>query len=175
MVTGLIAACLYGNIGIKVAYVEVFQELLHAPPLTTRAGKILWIGLVPVYWVVAWAVCAAIPQFSYISGLVGAVCILQFTYTFPAILAFGFQIQRDAMTAEEEFDAANGTYRRIDSGITRWVRGFKVKWMFNTFNFIYFLGALTTAGLGMYSSCLGLIDAFNGTSAATSFGCATPV
>jgi hypothetical protein len=175
IITGLIAACLYGNIGIKVAYVEVFQELLHAPPLTTKAGKFLWVALVPAYWALAWVVCAAIPQFSYISGLVGAVCILQFTYTFPAILAFGFQIQKDAMLPEETFDPTTRTYNRVDTGVKRWVRGFKVKWHVNIFNFIYFLGALCTAALGIYSSCLGLISAFNGASVATSFGCATPV
>jgi hypothetical protein len=175
IITGLIAAALYGNIGIKVAYVEVFQELFHAPPLTSKSGKWLWVALVPAYWVLAWVVCAAIPQFNYISGLVGAVCILQFTYTFPAILAFGFQIQKDAMTPEESFDPATGTYSKIDSGFKRWVRGFKVKWHLNTFNFIYFLGALCTAALGSYSSCLGLISAFGGQSAATSFGCTPPV
>jgi hypothetical protein len=175
IITGLIAAALYGNIGIKVAYVEVFQELFHAPPLTSKSGKWLWVALVPAYWVLAWVVCAAIPQFSYVSGLVGAVCILQFTYTFPAILAFGFQIQKDAMTPEESFDPTTGTYSRIDSGLKRWIRGFKVKWHLNTFNFIYFLGAICTAALGIYSSCLGLISAFGGASAATSFGCAAPV
>jgi hypothetical protein len=174
LVTGLIAACLYGNIGIKVAYIEVFQELFNAPPLTSRAGKILWVAMVPAYWVIAWVVCAAIPQFSYISGLVGAVCILQFTYTFPAILAFGFQIQKDAMVPEESFDPTTKTYNKIDTGVKRWIRGFKVKWHLNTFNFIYFLGALCTAALGIYSSCLGLISAFSGNSAATSFGCGSP-
>ena len=175
IVTGLIAAALYGNIGIKVAYVEVLQELLHAPPLTTFRGKLLWAALVPAYWVLAWVVCAAIPQFSYISGLVGAVCILQFTYTFPAILAFGFQIQKDAMTPDETFDPASGTYHKVDTGLRRWARGFMVKWHLNTFNFIYFLGALCTAALGIYSSVLGLISAFSGASAATSFGCTPPV
>ena len=48
--TGLIAACLYGNIGIKVVYLEVIQELFHAPSLTTTKGKILWVALVPAYW-----------------------------------------------------------------------------------------------------------------------------
>ena len=149
--TGLIAAALYGNIGIKVVYLEVFQELLNAPSLTTRSGKLIWIALVPAYWAIAFVVCAAVPQFSYISGLVGAVCILQFTYTFPAILAFGFQIQKDAMTPDEHFDPATGTYHRVDSGVKRWIRGFKVKWALNTFNFIYFLGAACTAALGIYS------------------------
>lgn len=175
LVTGLIAAALYGNIGIKVAYVEVFQELLHAPPLTTKKGKWLWVALVPLYWVIAFVVCAAIPQFSFISGLVGAVCILQFTYTFPAILAFGFQIQKDAMLPEEHFDPATRSYGYVDTGVKRWVRGFGVKWGLNTFNFVYFLGALCTAALGIYSSCLGLIGAFSGNSVATSFGCAAPV
>ncbi|PQE18786.1 transmembrane amino acid transporter protein [Rutstroemia sp. NJR-2017a WRK4] len=176
IITGLIAAALYGNIGIKVAYIEVFQGLLRAPPLTSKAGKILWIGLVPLYWVIAFVICAAIPQFSYISGLVGAVCILQFTYTFPAILAVGYQIKKDAMIAgEEHFDPQTGTYNRRDTGVKRWVRGFKVRWYWNVFNFIYFLGALTTAALGIYSSCLGLISAFSGSSVATSFGCGGPV
>jgi hypothetical protein len=175
IVTGLIAAALYGNIGIKVAYIEVFQGLLRAPPLTSKAGKILWTGLVPLYWVLAFVICAAIPQFSYISGLVGAVCILQFTYTFPAILAVGYQIKKDAMTPEEHFDPQTGIYNRRDTGVKRWVRGFKVRWYWNTFNFIYFLGALTTAALGIYSSCLGLISAFSGSSVATSFGCQGPV
>lgn len=172
--TGLIAAALYGNIGLKVVYLEIFQELLNAPPLTSKTGKMLWVVMIPAYWGLAFVVCAAVPQFSYISGLVGAVCILQFTYTFPAILAFGFQIQKDAMTADEHYDPATRSYSRIDSGVKRWVRGFKVKWLLNTFNFLYFLGALTTAALGIYSSCLGLIGAFDGKSVATSFGCDSP-
>ncbi|KAF7938546.1 uncharacterized protein EAE98_000884 [Botrytis deweyae] len=176
LITGLIAAVLYGNIGIKVAYIEVFQGLLKAPPLTTKFGKILWIAMVPLYWVIAFVVCAAIPQFSYISGLVGALFILQFTYTFPAILGFGYQIQKDAMLpGEESFDPSTGTYNYIDRGVKRWIRGFKVNWLFNIFNLIYFLGALTTAALGIYTSCLGLMSAFDGASAATSFGCTPPV
>lgn len=174
MVTGLIAAALYGNIGIKVLYVEVLQEFFNFPPLTATRGKIFWVLLVPVYWAIAFLVCAAIPAFSAISGLVGAVCILQFTYTFPAILAFGFQIQKDAMTSDETFDPVTRVYSYRDRGIKRWVRGFMVKWHLNTFNFLYFLGALSTAGLGIYSSSELLIAAFSGGSVATSFGCNSP-
>ncbi|ESZ93670.1 putative N amino acid transport system protein [Sclerotinia borealis F-4128] len=176
LITGLIAAVLYGNIGIKVAYIDVIQGIFKAPPLTSKPGKLIWIGMVPLYWAIAFCVCAAIPQFSYISGLVGALCILQFTYTFPAILGFGYQIQKDAMLPDEEsFDPQTGTYSYFDRGVKRWIRGFKVHWLFNIFNFFYFLGALTTAALGIYTSCLGLISAFDGTSAATSFGCTSPV
>lgn len=176
LVTGLIAAALYGNVGIKVVYTEVFITLLKAPALTSKAGKIIWVAMVPIYWALAFIVCAAVPQFSFISGLVGAVLILSFSYTFPAILAFGYQLQKDAMLPEEHFDPATGVYNKVDRGMRRLVRGFLVRWPLNTFNLIYFLGALVTSGLGTYSSVLGLINAFSdGGSAATSFGCAAPV
>lgn len=174
IITGLIAAALYGNIGIKVAYVEVLQELLHAPALTTKAGKLLWVAVVPVYWALGFIIAAAIPQFSYISGLIGALFILSFTYTFPAIAAIGYKVQIDAMTSEEHFDPATGTYSAIDSGMTRWIRGFKKNFALNSFNIFYALGGLVTTVLGVYTSVLGLITAFSGGSVATSFGCASP-
>jgi hypothetical protein len=176
IVTGLISASLYSNIGIKIAYVEVFQEHFHFPPLTSVKGKLLWMGLVPIYWVVAWAICSAIPHFSLMSGMVGAVCVLQFTYTFPAILAFAFQIQKDAITPDEEFFLETRTFSYQDYGIKRWIRGFKVRWLFNSFNLLYFLVALLVAALGIYSSVQGLMSAFReGGSWTTSFGCAPPV
>ena len=174
IITGLIAAALYGNIGIKVAYVEVLQELLGAPPLTTKAGKFLWAGVVPMYWALGFIIAAAIPAFSYVSGLVGALFILSFTYTFPAILSIGYQIRKDAMVADERFDPTTGTYHAIDKGVGRWVRGFKKNVMFNSWNIFYALGALVTTVLGVYTSVLGLIAAFSGGSVATSFGCASP-
>jgi hypothetical protein len=61
--TALMAAGLYGNIGIKVMYQNIFQELLGLPELTTRAGKLAWVGIVPVYWGLAFLLAAAIPQF----------------------------------------------------------------------------------------------------------------
>jgi hypothetical protein len=175
IITGLIAAALYGNIGIKVIYTNVFQELFNAPPLTIRMGKILWVVMVPAYWALAFIIAAAIPQFSYISGLIGALCILSFTYTFPALLQLGFQIKKDAMLPEESFDPVTHTYTRLDGGLRRWARGFRKNWMLNSFNGIYFLGALATCALGVYSSVEGLISAFSGTSVATSFGCTAPV
>ncbi|CZR58028.1 related to neutral amino acid permease [Phialocephala subalpina] len=94
IVTGLIAAALYSNIGIKVAYVEVFQELLHAPPLTSKKGKLLWVALVPAYWTIAWVICAAIPQFSYISGLVGAVLFFNLRTPSQRCLRSDFRFRR---------------------------------------------------------------------------------
>jgi hypothetical protein len=44
-ITGVIAALLYGNIGIKVFYSSVLRDVFHFPPLDSRLGKYLWIGL----------------------------------------------------------------------------------------------------------------------------------
>jgi hypothetical protein len=175
LITGLIAAALYGNIGLKVLYVEVFQEVFNAPALTVSRGKWLWAAIIPIYWAVAFVIGAAIPQFSYISGFIGALFILSFTYTLPALLALGYWIKKDAMTPEERFDPTTRSVNYVDSGLKRFVRGYMKKPFFNTWNVIYLLGGLATTALGMYSSIEGLIGAFSGKSAATSFGCGTPV
>src|SRR3954462_15293307 len=86
--SAVIAALLYGNIGIKVVYQNVIQDLFNGPELTSKRGKILWVIIAPLYWILAYVVAAAVPNFTNISSLVAAVCILQFTYTFPTILYF---------------------------------------------------------------------------------------
>lgn len=47
-------------------------------------------------------------------------------------------------------------------------------WYWKLFNFVLFLAALATAGLGMYGSGLAIQSTFE-TAQATSFGCAAPV
>jgi hypothetical protein len=41
--SGLIAMALYGNIGIKVIYASVLQDMLNFPPLDHKTGKIIWV------------------------------------------------------------------------------------------------------------------------------------
>ncbi|THX21220.1 hypothetical protein D6D17_00186 [Aureobasidium pullulans] len=176
-VTALMAAGLYGNIGIKVMYQNIFQELLGLPPLTSRAGKLLWAGIVPVYWGIAFLLAAAIPQFSALSGLVAALCILQFTYTFPPLLMLGVQIQHDAIRPEqgEGFNPATGETIRHDHGIKRWARGFMAgRWYIKLWNFVFFLGALVTCVLGTYSSVKSIVDAY-ASGSSTAFSCVGPV
>ncbi|KAI0838569.1 transmembrane amino acid transporter protein-domain-containing protein [Hypoxylon sp. FL0890] len=175
LISNLIAAVLYSNIGLKVVYVEVFHQLLKFPDLTTKTGKLWWAVMIPVYWVVAFIVGAAVPQFSYIVGLVGALFILSFAYTFPAWLAVGYWIKKDAMIEEEErFDPATNTYNYVDHGWKRWKRGFMKKPFFNAFNIFYFLGALVTCALGCYSSIESLRLAFE-SNIATSLSCLPPL
>jgi len=168
--SSLIAAALYGNIGIKVIYENILKEFFSFPDLNQRAGKLIWIGLVPVYWSLAFIIAAAIPNFSALSALVAALCILQFTYTFPPLLMVGAMIKRDAIQKGEGWDPTTGQTIHHDSGLKRWMRGYMKNFLLNTWNIIFFLGALVTAALGCYSSIEALIVAFQ-SGVNTSFSC----
>ncbi|KAI9842947.1 MAG: hypothetical protein M1837_006684 [Sclerophora amabilis] len=176
MVSSLVAAGLYGNIGIKVLYVNIFQEIFNGPGLNTRAGKLLWVVMVPIYWALAFIIASAIPQFSALSAILGASCIMQFTYTFPPLLTLGFAIKQDAILPNETFDPATGhLINQQDSGLRRWTRGFSKRWPTKILHILYFLGSATTAILGIYSAALGLVSSYSGVNATSSFGCKSPV
>jgi hypothetical protein len=96
----------------------------------------------------------------------------------------GFAIQRDAAagaattittSATSGFDPATCLTTRSDSGAKRWLRGFLAgRWYVKLFNLVVAVGALATAGLGMYSSIEGIVDAFQG-GRNTAFSCRGPV
>ena len=48
-ITGLIAALLYVNIGIKVFYSSVMIDVFRFPPLDKKSGKYLWVALGKLY------------------------------------------------------------------------------------------------------------------------------
>jgi hypothetical protein len=82
-------------------------------------------------------------------------------------------VQKDAMLPEEVFDPSTGEVRRVDSGFKRIVRGYMKRPFRNTFDSLYFVASLATAGLGMYAAIIGMRDAF-GSSALSSFSCQSP-
>ncbi|KAJ5083595.1 hypothetical protein N7456_013022 [Penicillium angulare] len=172
-VTGAIAALLYGNIGIKILYSSVLRDVFHFPPLDSKLGKWLWVGLVPVYWILAFVIAGAIPQISNLTSFVGAACILQFSYTFPPLLLVGYHVQKDAMLPEEQFDPRTGQAQRVDHGIRRWIRGYKKKFWWNTFDLVYSLAALALAGLGIWASVVSMNKTFE-TTKLTPFTCTNP-
>ncbi|CAO1598844.1 hypothetical protein XANCAGTX0491_002599 [Xanthoria calcicola] len=175
LVTALIAALLYGNIGIKVLYSNVFMELFGFPSLAQKSGKLLWIAVVPIYWGLAFVVAAAIPSVSNLAGLIAAVCILQFSYTFPPLLMLFHCAQRDAIQeGVEGFDPSTGQTTRRDSGMSRWMRGLRKNTALNAFNLFFFLGSLATAVLGIYSAVIGLKNAYAET-AVSGFSCTNPI
>jgi hypothetical protein len=160
-VSALIAAGLYGNIGVKVLYNNILIDFCRAPPLTKRSGKIIWVIIVPIYWSIAFIIAGSIPNFFGLSSLVASLCILQFTYTFPPMLYIGYAIKVGAALPGEGFDPITGVVTRHDSGPRRWIRGFfKNRWWLNTWHVIFFLGALVTAALGAFSAIEALIAAF---------------
>ncbi|KAG2062554.1 hypothetical protein BDR04DRAFT_970202, partial [Suillus decipiens] len=107
LTAGLIAAALYGNIGVKVIYNNIFVELFGFPQLTVTWGKYYFAICVIVYWSIAFVIGSAIPQFSNLSSLVAAVCIFQFSYTFPPFMILGYCMQVDATKGDREFDVNN--------------------------------------------------------------------
>ncbi|KAF8591689.1 amino acid transporter-like protein [Ramaria rubella] len=178
LLSSLIAAGLYGNIGLKVIYVNIVQGIFNGPAIISRAGRIIWTCMVLGYWAFAFIIASAIPQISNIEGVVSAFCILQFTYTFPPILYVGFTMQHDAIDGQPQYTpGADVSSLRLDTwwSWSRWRRGFVKRWWLNTFNFVLFLAALATAGLGAFSSIDQIKGTFSRGGSATSFGCKPPV
>ena len=123
--------------------------------------------MVLFYWAAAFAIVSAIPQVGSIAALVAAVCIMQFTYTFPPLLIAGFYMRMDAAKNDPGDSWAS---------LSRWKRAlFTGRWHFKVFNLILFLGALAMACLGMYGSGKAIKATFDAGGAATSFGCGSPV
>lgn len=175
VISGLIAAVLYGNIGIKVIYNNILIEFFNFPPLTTRKGKYLWAVVVPIYWSVAFILAAAIPDFNGITSLTAALFFVQFTYTFPALLSLGFLVQSEAMKGEASFDPYSGEVHRRDSGVKRWIRGFFGRyWWLCILLTLYALGSLVVSGLGSYSAIKSLIERFQ-TPQINAFTCRSPL
>lgn len=177
LVSALIAAGLYGNVGIKVVYTTFVQRIFRGPELDGGIrGRIVWTILVVVYWAIAFVIASAIPAFSSLTGLVGAICILQFSYTFPPIMQLGLDMQLNAMKVDGEYDPVNKITHRVDTWKqpSRWIRAFKMRWYVNVFHIVVFLAALATAALGIYGSAMNLKEAYS-SSVTVSFGCAAPV
>ncbi|PYI01606.1 transmembrane amino acid transporter family protein [Aspergillus sclerotiicarbonarius CBS 121057] len=174
--TCIIACILYFNIGMKSVYQQIFMELLNFPDISTFRGRLLWYGLGPIYWAIAFVIAGAVPNLSGISSMVGAALILNFTYTLPGILYVGFRTQKDAVLPGEGYNPVTGVTTRHDEGWKRYVRGFKKSLYINLFCIFYFCGGLACSGMGMWAAITSLIEIFApGGTVATSFGCAAPV
>jgi len=136
------------------------------------------LGLVIVYWTIAFVVCSSIPQIQTIVGFVGAAAIMQFTFTFPPLLWLAYQVMTDAMIEDKAYSPGNGNKGRIDTwkDWSRWKRGlFSGRWYFKMFNLVLGFAGLTAACLGMWAAGSTIRATFAISGAATSFGCTAPV
>jgi hypothetical protein len=161
LIAALIAAGLYANIGIKVAYNNILVDIFNTPPLTTRTGKIIYASIVPVWWATAFVIAAAIPDYFGFVSVISASTLLNLTYTMPPFFALGFDIQRHAIRTDqgEGFDPSTGQVIRNETTVQRWVRGFVSGGPFqiaiNVWHIIYFFASLSMCGLGMYAAVEG--------------------
>ena len=124
LIAALIAAGLYGNIGIKVFYNNVLVDIFRVPPLVTRYGAILYALIVPIWWIIAFVIAAAIPDYFGFVSVIAASTLLNLTYSIPPLLALGFDMQKNAIQAGEGFDPNTGQVNRFQNAASRWYRGF---------------------------------------------------
>lgn len=128
----------------------------------------------------AFVIGAGIPQVQTVAGLIGAITVLQFSYSFPFLLKFTFDVQVAAMAGDRPFKGPmNGMgdrSHRVDSWrqLSRWKRGlFTGNVLEKAIFLILALASIAMAGLGIYGSAEAIKLTF-ASAAATSFGCETP-
>ena len=151
---------MYFNIGMKTIYLEVFQQAFGFPPISTRKGQIYWYCLGPIYWILAFVVAAAVPNIGGIVSFVGALFMINFTYSFPGMLYLGHTIQKAAVLPGEGFNPYTRETIRMDQGTSRWIRGFKKSWTISLPTTIYVIAGLACCGMGIWAAIEGLISVF---------------
>ncbi|ODV76729.1 uncharacterized protein CANTADRAFT_86508 [Suhomyces tanzawaensis NRRL Y-17324] len=164
-VSAVIAAALYGNIAIKVIFNTCIEKTFHVIALSVQ--RVIWTVSVVVYWALAFVIASAIPQFSALTSLVGAVCILQFTYTFPPLIKLIFDLRICDLEINQGTSTSWFNMKRI-------FNAYKPKFFLNTLHILFFLASLATAGLGIYSSAETLKESYS-SGATTSFTCKSPI
>lgn len=161
LISALITAGIYGNIGIKVMYNNVLIDIFNAPPLVTRRGRFPYASIVPVWWAIAFTVAAAIPDYVGFISIISATCLLNLTYTLPPLFALGYDIQHHAPRGDmgEDLDPTTGAVLRNGGRIQRLMRGFLSGGLFqvsvNVWHVVYFLASLSMCGLCTYAAIEG--------------------
>ncbi|OQE06788.1 hypothetical protein PENVUL_c016G02336 [Penicillium vulpinum] len=180
LLSALICAGLYGNIGVKIVYNNILMDIFSLPPLTTRVGKIVYASLVPVWWTIAFIIAAAIPDYFGFVSIISASMLLNLTFTMPPLFALAFDIQKNAIRTEvgEAFNPITGEVLRTETTTARWIRGFCSGGPFqvaiNIWHVVLCLATLSMCGLGMWAAIVGMIDAFK-IPQLTSFSCVSPL
>ncbi|GMK54271.1 hypothetical protein CspeluHIS016_0108570 [Cutaneotrichosporon spelunceum] len=167
---------LYAHIGCKLIYRVILRGYFRAPPLTTRRGGVYWAATVLVYYCLAWALGSAIPNINDINVIIGAVCALQFTFTFPPLLLLGHWMQVDAAAGDIPWEPGMEPYsNRVDAwgDWSRWKRSMVRWWFFKLLLLVQFLASLTLAGLGIYSGVRTARQSYS-LGATTAYSCRAP-
>lgn len=151
LVTGMIAAVMYGNVGLKVIYYTIINDVFDGPQLSTRKGTFTWYAMCTFYWWVAFVIAGSVPNIQSIVGVVGSLCIMQYSYTFPPLMQFLYYWQQGTTLREKLLD----------------------KWWLKSFDLMICLASLAATGIGMWGSIMGMIAAEQGGNL-MGFGCGNP-
>ncbi|KAJ5238993.1 hypothetical protein N7468_003612 [Penicillium chermesinum] len=175
LITGWLAVFLYFNVGMKVVYLEVGQQIFGLPPISTTKGKYLWWALGPFYWIVAFVVSMSVPQFNAFTNFVGGLFSLNFTYSFSGFMYLAYKIHQGAALPGEGFDPVTGVTTRHDEGPKRYIRGFLKLWYITIPVLSFTCAGLAASGMGTWAAVEGLKAAFGpGGSVLTSWTCVNP-
>lgn len=179
IISYMLAAVLYGNVGLKAAYNGIFVPDFNFPLLSTRKGSILWPGMVVIYWAVAYIIGSAIPSISTLVSIIGAFCIYNLSYSFPFMFLLALMWRSDAGSLDS-FDLTSMTVTKVDSyrNWSRWQRAMSSGgWKRTTVKlslFLLCLASLANCGLCAYTAIEGAIETYR-TSVAAPFTCVAPV
>lgn len=175
-------------------YRNILRGYFGAPSLSQAKSGLYWSATVCGYFAVAWVLGSAIPNITDLNTIVGATCILQFTYTFPPMLLVGHWVQKDALQGEQAWEPGMEPWStRIDSwkDMSRWKRGFKKYWYakitlvsiltiaiprqaaWTDTQIFMSLGCLALCALGLYSGIMSAKESFS-KGYTTSFSCRAP-
>lgn len=174
LVSGVFAAVLYGNVGMKVLYQGFLVPNLRFPMLMTKSGALVWAVFIVAYWAIAFVIARGIPIINDLVSLIGALCIINFSYTFPFLFTLVYLIRKDAASLDS-FDSRTDTTTLHDTWMSwsRWRRGFFTGRSHTALRGVLALltlCSLTLSGLGMYGAITEIIDDVS-TNLAKGFGC----
>lgn len=143
MVTIIISGVVAVNVGVKYLYVN----LLRNSPLLTSKGwraRMVWFGLLMVYWVVGFIVAELIPFFNELLSIITALTSVWFSYGFCAFLWLYDNHPRWAKPQEDYV-------RRLNT---------PVKWWWLTVCVVAVALSCAITPLGLYSAAIGIRDGY---------------
>lgn len=112
----------------------------------TKAGWMVWVGLIATLTILAWVIAEAIPFFSALLGLISSLFISGFSFYFPAL--FWFQLIKEG----------------------KWYQGWR-NISLSIANAICFIIGIATLGLGTYASVQDILDEYSSGSVRGAFTC----
>uniref|UniRef100_A0A060TED3 ARAD1D06270p n=1 Tax=Blastobotrys adeninivorans TaxID=409370 RepID=A0A060TED3_BLAAD len=165
--TQFVSAAIYSNVALKVIYRVIIERLLHGPPMVSVRGRIVWSVSVVLYYILAFVVASAIPQFSNVTAFFAALFMLPFSYLFPPLMMASLRIRIDGL---------KGGFKKVEiTNKAWWKQAVGPLWYMKAFDIVLALATGACMGLGCWSSIIAMVDTFKQAGAATSFGCQSPV